>query len=88
MARLAPSHDRRLFRPQLSLFCRSCSVNADIRKPCDELAEQGFVAVAADPFWRQEPGVGKRRTLGGLLVLARAPPSTIANIPLAGGTPF
>src|ERR1700751_161293 len=32
-------------------------VNPDIRKTCDELAEQGFVAVAPDLFWRQEPGV-------------------------------
>src|SRR6266853_1676059 len=32
-------------------------VNADIRKTCDEIAEQGFVAVAPDLFWRQEPGV-------------------------------
>jgi carboxymethylenebutenolidase len=32
-------------------------VNADIRRTCDELAEQGFVAVAPDLFWRQEPGV-------------------------------
>ena len=32
-------------------------VNADIRKTCDELAEQGFVAVAPDLFWRQEHGV-------------------------------
>src|SRR6202521_2625759 len=32
-------------------------VNSDIRKTCDELAEQGFVAVAPDLFWRQEPGV-------------------------------
>jgi carboxymethylenebutenolidase len=32
-------------------------VNADIRKTCDELAEQSFVAVAPDLFWRQEPGV-------------------------------
>src|SRR6266481_2516643 len=32
-------------------------VNADIRNTCDELAEQGFVAVAPDLFWRQEPGV-------------------------------
>jgi carboxymethylenebutenolidase len=32
-------------------------VNADIRKHCDELAEQGFIAVAPDLFWRQEPGV-------------------------------
>ena len=32
-------------------------VNADIRKTCDELAEQGFIAVAPDLFWRQEPGI-------------------------------
>jgi carboxymethylenebutenolidase len=32
-------------------------VNSDIRKTCDELAEQGFIAVAPDLFWRQEPGV-------------------------------
>jgi len=32
-------------------------VNADIRKTCDELTEQGFIGVAPDLFWRQEPGV-------------------------------
>jgi len=32
-------------------------VNADIRKHCDELAEQGLLGVAPDLFWRQEPGV-------------------------------
>ena len=32
-------------------------VNADIRATCDELAAQGFVAIAPDLFWRQEPGV-------------------------------
>ena len=32
-------------------------VNADIRKTCDDLAEQAFIAVAPDLFWRQEPGV-------------------------------
>jgi carboxymethylenebutenolidase len=32
-------------------------VNADIRKHCDELAKQDFIAVAPDLFWRQEPGV-------------------------------
>jgi carboxymethylenebutenolidase len=32
-------------------------VNADIRATCDELATQGFIAIAPDLFWRQEPGV-------------------------------
>ena len=32
-------------------------VNADIRKHCDELAEQGYLALAPDLYWRQEPGI-------------------------------
>jgi carboxymethylenebutenolidase len=32
-------------------------VNADIRKHCGELAELGYIAVAPDLFWRQEPNV-------------------------------
>jgi carboxymethylenebutenolidase len=32
-------------------------VNADIRKTCDELADQGFIGGAPDLFWRQETGV-------------------------------
>src|ERR1700746_2173738 len=32
-------------------------VNADIRRTCDELAEQALIAGAPDLFWRQEPGV-------------------------------
>src|ERR1700741_1710660 len=31
-------------------------VNADIRKHCDELAEQGYLALAPALYWRQEPG--------------------------------
>ena len=32
-------------------------VNADIRATCDELAALGYIAIAPDLFWRQEPGV-------------------------------
>ncbi len=32
-------------------------VNDDMRLTCDELAAKGFLAVAPDLFWRQEPGV-------------------------------
>src|SRR5271168_4441302 len=32
-------------------------VNADIREKCDELAEQGFIGVAPELYWRLEPGV-------------------------------
>jgi carboxymethylenebutenolidase len=32
-------------------------INADIREKCDELAEQGFIGVAPELYWRQELGV-------------------------------
>jgi carboxymethylenebutenolidase len=32
-------------------------VNADIRATCDELSAKGYIALAPDLFWRQEPGV-------------------------------
>lgn len=32
-------------------------VNADIRASCEELAQEGFTAVAPELFWRQERGV-------------------------------
>ena len=32
-------------------------VNADVRRICDELAGNGYIALAPDLFWRQEPGI-------------------------------
>jgi len=32
-------------------------INADMRDTCDELADQGYIAVCPDLFWRLEPGV-------------------------------
>jgi carboxymethylenebutenolidase len=46
-----------LLAPAVVVLHEVFGVNADIRKTCDELAEQGFLAVAPDLFWRQEPGV-------------------------------
>src|SRR6201984_585743 len=46
-----------LLAPAVVVLHEVFGVNADIRKTCDELADQGFIAVAPDLFWRQEPGV-------------------------------
>ncbi len=43
--------------PAVVVLQELLGVNADIRKHCDNLAEQGFIAAAPDLFWRQEPGV-------------------------------
>ena len=51
------SQPKTLPAPAVAVLHEVFGVNADIRKTCDELAEQGFLAVAPDLFWRQEPGV-------------------------------
>jgi carboxymethylenebutenolidase len=43
--------------PAIIVLQELFGVNADIRKTCDESAELGFLAVAPDLFWRQEPSV-------------------------------
>jgi carboxymethylenebutenolidase len=52
------SRPKTLPAPAVVVLQELFGVNADIRKTCDELAEQGLIAVAPDLFWRQEPGVG------------------------------
>ena len=51
------SRPKTLPAPAVVVLQELFGVNADIRKTCDELAGQGFLAVAPDLFWRQEPGV-------------------------------
>src|SRR5712671_8062674 len=51
------SRPRTLPAPAVVVLHEVFGVNADIRKTCDELAAQGFIAIAPDLFWRQEPGV-------------------------------
>ncbi len=51
------SRPKALPAPAVVVLHEVFGVNADIRKICDELAEQGFIAVAPDLFWRQEPDV-------------------------------
>jgi carboxymethylenebutenolidase len=43
--------------PALVVLQELFGVNADIRATCDELAKQGFIAIAPDLFWQQEPDV-------------------------------
>ena len=43
--------------PAVVILHEVFGVNGDIRRHCDELANEGFLAVAPDLFWRLEPGV-------------------------------
>ena len=56
-SRLSVARPNTLPAPAVAVLHEVFGVNADIRKTCGELAEQGFIAVAPDLFWRQEPGV-------------------------------
>src|SRR6202171_1260141 len=51
------SRPARLPAPTVVVLQELFGVNADIRATCDELAKQGFIAIAPDLFWRQEPDV-------------------------------
>lgn len=43
--------------PAIVVLQEIFGVNADIRATCDELAARGYLAVAPDLYWRQQPGV-------------------------------
>lgn len=43
--------------PAVVLLHEVFGVNDDMRASCRELAAQGFIAIAPDLFWRQEPGL-------------------------------
>ena len=43
--------------PAIIVIQEIFGVNAGIRKKCDDLAGAGYLAVAPDLFWRQEPNV-------------------------------
>lgn len=43
--------------PAMVVLQEIFGINRDIRATCDELAEQGFIALAPDLFWRQAPGL-------------------------------
>jgi carboxymethylenebutenolidase len=49
-----PSH---LPAPAVVVIQEIFGVNEGIREKCDWLAENGFIAIAPDLFWRLEPGV-------------------------------
>ena len=51
------SRPAKLPAPAVVVLQELFGVNADIRATCDALAAQGFIAIAPDLFWRQEPGV-------------------------------
>jgi carboxymethylenebutenolidase len=44
-------------KPVVVVLQELFGVNADIRATCNELAAEGFIAIAPDLFWRQEPDV-------------------------------
>jgi carboxymethylenebutenolidase len=43
--------------PAVVLVHEVFGVNADMRQSCDELAQQGYIALCPDLFWRVEPGL-------------------------------
>lgn len=63
-----PAHDGGAFQayiampavtpaPAVIMIQEIFGVNAEMRKKCDAYAQAGYIAIAPDLFWRQEPGV-------------------------------
>src|SRR5262245_61660786 len=48
---------QKLPAPAIVVIQEIFGINAEMRAKCDELAKQGFIAVAPDLFWRMEPNV-------------------------------
>ncbi len=48
---------KQLPAPAVIVLHEVFGVNADIRQTCNELAEQGFIAVAPEMYWREEANV-------------------------------
>jgi carboxymethylenebutenolidase len=51
------AHPAVLPAPAIVVLQEIFGVNRDIRATCDELAAQGFIAIAPDLFWRLAPGL-------------------------------
>lgn len=43
--------------PAIVVIQEIFGINADMRKTCDDLAAQGYLAICPDLFWRMEPGI-------------------------------
>lgn len=53
MPAAAASHNK----PAIIVIQEIFGVNNDVRKKCDDWAAQGYMAIAPDLFWRQQPNV-------------------------------
>ena len=52
-----PEDAEKQSHPAMVVIQEIFGVNSDMRKKCDAYAEQGYIAICPDLFWRIEPGV-------------------------------